>query len=133
MLAGMLSPLNDRGPIGWLCGLWCRNAGACEIHPSSTGFDLDLERLLKGLRDGLGSPVGHRLHGTHVVLSVPAERAALARRALAAFEEVAIVGAGRRMEIFKEVGRPDDVSRQFGLGTMNSTPSDIPGWRLNRP
>ena len=81
----------------------------------------DLERLLKGLRDELGGPVGHRLHGTHVVLSIPAESAALARRALTAFEEVAIVGAGRRMEIFKEVGRPDDVSRKFGLDTMSGT------------
>ena len=68
-----------------------------------------------------GWPIGHCLHDTHLVLSVPAERESLARRALAAFPEVTIVGSGRRMEIFKEVGRPADVSRRFGLGTMSGT------------
>jgi methylamine---glutamate N-methyltransferase subunit A len=61
------------------------------------------------------------LHGTHVVVAIPADRIALARRALATFADVSIVGAGRRMELFKEVGLPDDVSRQFGLGTMRGT------------
>ena len=32
-----------------------------------------------------------------------------------------IVGTGRRMEIFKEVGLPDDVSRRFGLHHMSGT------------
>jgi glutamate synthase domain-containing protein 1 len=121
MLAGMLSPLNDRGPDS--AGFAVYGAET----PGNVKFTLrlpptfDVDRLLSGLRDELGGPVAHRLHGTHVVLSVPAEHAALARKALADFEEVAIVGAGRRMEIFKEVGRPDDVSRQFGLSTMSGT------------
>jgi len=121
MLAGMLSPLNDRGPDS--AGFAVYGAET----PGNVKFTLrlpptfDVDRLLSGLRDELGGPVAHRLHGTHVVLSVPAEQAALARKALADFEEVAIVGAGRRMEIFKEVGRPDDVSRQFGLSMMSGT------------
>ena len=121
MLAGMLSPLNDRGPDS--AGFAVYGAET----PGNVKFTLrlpstfDVDRLLSGLRDELGGPVAHRLHGTHVVLSVPAEQAALARKALAEFEEVAIVGAGRRMEIFKEVGRPDHVSRQFGLSMMSGT------------
>jgi glutamate synthase domain-containing protein 1 len=31
------------------------------------------------------------------------------------------VGAGRRMEIFKEVGRPDHVAQRFGLSNMAGT------------
>ena len=121
MLAGMLSPLNDRGPDS--AGFAVYGAET----PGNVKFTLrlpptfDVDRLLSGLRDELGGPVAHRLHGTHVVLSVPAEHAELARKALADFEEVAIVGAGRRMEIFKEVGRPDHVSRQFGLSMMSGT------------
>ena len=121
MLAGMLSPLNDRGPDS--AGFAVYGAET----PGNVKFTLrlpptfDVDRLLSGLRDELGGPIAHRLHGTHVVLSVPAEQAALARKALAEFEEVAIVGAGRRMEIFKEVGRPDHVSRQFGLSMMSGT------------
>ena len=121
MLAGMLSPLNDRGPDS--AGFAVYGAET----PGNVKFTLrlpptfDVDRLLSGLRDELGGPVAHRLHGTHVVLSVPAEHAEPARKALADFEEVAIVGAGRRMEIFKEVGRPDHVSRQFGLSMMSGT------------
>jgi len=121
MLAGMLSPLSDRGPD---------SAGFAVYGAETPGYvkftlrlpsAFDIDRLLKVLYERLGAPVAQRLHGTHVVLSVPAERALLTRQALAAFEEVAIVGTGRRMEIFKEVGRPDDVSHQFGLGAMSGT------------
>jgi len=121
MLAGMLSPLNDRGPDSAGFAVYGAETPGHVKFTLRLPSTFDLEQLLKGLRDELGGPVGHRLHGTHVVLSIPAESAALARRALTAFEEVAIVGAGRRMEIFKEVGRPDDVSRQFGLDTMSGT------------
>jgi glutamate synthase domain-containing protein 1 len=121
MLAGMLSPLNDRGPDSAGFAVYGAETPGHVKFTLRLPSTFDLERLLKGLRDELGGPVGHRLHGTHVVLSIPAESAALARRALTAFEEVAIVGAGRRMEIFKEVGRPDDVSRKFGLDTMSGT------------
>jgi methylamine---glutamate N-methyltransferase subunit A len=121
MLAGMLSPLSDRGPDS--AGFAVYGAET----PGHVKFTLrlppafDIDRLLKGLRERLGAAVAHRLHGTHVVLSVPAEQASPMRQALAAFAEVAIVGTGRRMEIFKEVGRPDEVSHQFGLGAMSGT------------
>ena len=121
MLAGMLSPLNDRGPDS--AGFAVYGAE----KPGHVKFTLrlaptaDVDSLLKSLRDELGERIAHRLHGTHVVVAIPADRAALARRVLAAFADVAIVGAGRRMEIFKEVGRPDNVSEQFGLAAMRGT------------
>jgi glutamate synthase domain-containing protein 1 len=40
------------------------------------------------------------------------------RAKIAAMPDLALVGSGRRMEIFKEVGRPDRVAQRFGLGTM---------------
>ena len=44
-----------------------------------------------------------------------------ARAEIAAIPELTLVGGGRRMEIFKEIGRPDHVARQFGLDTMTGT------------
>ena len=32
--------------------------------------------------------------------------------------ELTVIGSGRRMTIFKEVGRPDKVAERFGLGGM---------------
>jgi glutamate synthase domain-containing protein 1 len=121
MLAGMLSPLTDRGPDS--AGFAVYGAET----PGHVKFTLrlpptfDVDKLLKRLQDEIGAPVSHRLHGTHVVVAIPADRTALAHRAVAAFADVSIVGAGRRMELFKEVGLPDDVSRQFGLRTMRGT------------
>jgi methylamine---glutamate N-methyltransferase subunit A len=104
LLATMLSPLSDRGP----------DSAGFAIYGSETSGDLkftlrgpaefDFDPVLKGLRAAVGEKVGHRDYDTHIVVSVPTDRAALARRALAAFPEVAIVGTGQRMEIFKEVG-----------------------------
>jgi hypothetical protein len=73
------------------------------------------------MRDAIGAKVGHRAYDTHLVMSLPADREALARHALAAFPEIDIVGTGRCMELFKEVGLPDDVSRRFGLEHMAGT------------
>jgi glutamate synthase domain-containing protein 1 len=121
MLAGMLSPLSDRGPDS--AGFAVYGAET----PGHVKFTLrlpptfDVDKLLKRLQDEFGGPVAHRLHGTHVVVAVPGDQTALARGVLSAFPEVSIVGAGRRMELFKEVGLPDDVSRQFGLGGMRGT------------
>jgi methylamine---glutamate N-methyltransferase subunit A len=121
MLAGMLSPLNDRGP----------DSAGFAVYGAETPDQLkltvrvpqpfDVDRLLRRVSDIAGARIGHRAHGTHIVLSVPAGRAPLARQALENVDGVAIVGSGRRMEIFKEVGRPDDVAREFDLAAMSGT------------
>lgn len=121
LLAAMLSPLNDRGP----------DSAGFAVYGDETPGDLkftlrapqpfDFDPVLKSLRDAVGEKVAHRDHDTHLVVSVPAGREALARRALQSFPDVTVVGAGRRMELFKEVGRPDSVARRFGLAQMAGT------------
>jgi methylamine---glutamate N-methyltransferase subunit A len=121
MLAAMLSPLNDRGPdsAGFaVYGAETPDHLKLTLHVAQP-FDVD--RLLQGVSDSVGAPVPHRAHGTHIVLPVPADRAARARQALESMEGVAVVGSGRRMEIFKDVGRPDDVARKFDLAAMTGT------------
>jgi len=59
---------------------------------------------------------------THMVVTVPLAREAAIRATLVEVApEVSVVGAGRRMEIFKEVGRPDLVASRFGLPDMTGT------------
>jgi methylamine---glutamate N-methyltransferase subunit A len=121
MLAAMLSPLNDRGPD---------SAGFAVYGAELPGHSkltvrvpplFDLDRLLKTVHDAAGTTVAHCTHGSHIVLSVPADRVRLVRQALEIVDDVAVIGSGRRMEIFKEVGRPDDVARQFGLHGMTGS------------
>ncbi|MFO1158787.1 MAG: glutamine amidotransferase [Reyranellaceae bacterium] len=121
LLAGMLAPLSDRGPDSTGFAVYGEGAtGTLKLTlRGPRAFDVD--GLLKGLGKAVGGPVVHRRHDTHLVVSIPVEREAAVRQALLGFPDVALVGAGRRMELFKEVGRPDDVSRRFGLARMSGT------------
>ncbi|MGA7433846.1 MAG: glutamine amidotransferase family protein [Xanthobacteraceae bacterium] len=121
LLAGMLSPLSDRGP----------DSAGFAVYGAETVGDLkftlraparfDFDPVLKSLRAAVGEKIGRRDYDTHIVVSLPTDREASARFALASFPDVAVVGTGQRMEIFKEVGLPDNVARRFGLPHMSGT------------
>jgi len=116
LLAGMLGTMCDRGPD---------SAGFAVYAPESpqtvkltlrgpAGFDL--HALGKRL------DVPYVIRDTHMVATAPAASEPALRDHLArTAPEVTVVGAGRRMEIFKEVGRPDRVAARFGLGAMAGT------------
>ena len=121
-LATMLTTLSDRGP-------------------DSAGFavygEARPERIKLTLRgnsqtdfDAIAAEVGRELDGdvsvsrrdTHAVLTVPAARAGQARVALGRIAPgLAVVGMGRRMELYKEVGLPAEVAKRFDLATMFGT------------
>ena len=117
LLAGMLSPLTERGPdsTGFAVFGGGRDGWSKLTLRAPAGFDF--HRLLKALGEG----IEHRRHDTHLVVSVPGDRLAAVHTALGAFPEVTVVGSGRRMELFKEVGLPDEVARRFGLAAMAGT------------
>ena len=116
LLAGMLGTMCDRGP-------------------DSAGFAVYTPELPQTVKLTLRGPAGFDLHAlgkrlnvqhvvrdTHMVVTAPAASEPALRDHLArTAPEVAVVGAGRRMEIFKEVGRPDRVAARFGLGAMAGT------------
>jgi len=121
LLAGMLAPLSDRGPDSTGFAVYGESTpGVLKLTlrgPSS----LDAEAVLQRLGEAVGAPVAHRRHDTHLVVMIPAESEATVRQAVRDFPGLAIVGSGRRMELFKEVGRPEDVARRFGLAEMAGT------------
>jgi len=118
-LAGMLASMGDRGPD---------SAGFAVYAPGRPGVTKLTLRPPAGTDAGgllarLGIPDSAIVpRGTHAVLSVPQAAEARARAALAAVApEVVVVGAGERMELYKEVGLPADVARGFALATMRGT------------
>jgi glutamate synthase domain-containing protein 1 len=122
MLAAMLGVMNDRGPDS--AGLAVYGAGV----PSHVKLTLrgsegaDFQALAASLATAAGGPVPLVVHDTHAVLTLPAGREAAVRGALAATApDIAIVGAGMRMELYKEIGLPSDVARRFGLAEMAGT------------
>lgn len=123
LMAGMLTTLGDRGPDS--TGFAVYGAG----NPGSVKLTLrgpqhfDFRPVLESLGEAVGEPaLAHRRHDSHLVVAVPAGREAAARRALRAFrQDITVVGTGRRMELFKEIGRPEQVTQRFGLAKMGGT------------
>ena len=112
-LAGMLATMRDRGPD---------SAGFAVYGAEEPGTKLTLRGPagtdFAALGTALGLPIEAR--DTHAVLHVPAghdPRADIARLAPA----ITVVGEGRRMELYKEVGLPADVATRFGLPAMSGT------------
>lgn len=112
----------------------------CDRGPDSAGFAVygaelpgrlkltlrapdhfDWKPFLRQLTEVAGTSLHETVRDTHTVVAVPHEREALVRDAISRTPEVDVVGSGRRMEIFKEVGRPDRVAERFGLAKMTGT------------
>ena len=122
LMAGMLGVLCDRGPDS--AGFAVFGPGAAGMvkltirGPGGTDFAIVARRLSEAL--GIAIPaIGRHTHG---VLTLPASREAEVRAALTRLApDIAVVGAGQRMELYKEVGRPDLVATRFGLERMRGT------------
>ena len=113
-LARMLATMRDRGPD---------SAGFAVFGEEEAGIKFTL-RAAPGtnfaqLGATLGLPIDIR--NTHAVLHVPEARRAGIAAELASTPGIAIVGEGQRMELYKEVGLPEDVAARFGLAGMRGT------------
>jgi methylamine---glutamate N-methyltransferase subunit A len=121
LLAGMLTALSDRGPDSAGFAIYGRGS------PDSikltlrlpNGFDNDT--LIPRLSASAGAPLSPVMHESHMVVRVLIDREPAVRAEIARHPGVSIVSTGRRMEIFKEVGRPEKVAARFALGSMAGT------------
>ncbi|WP_315832556.1 glutamine amidotransferase family protein [Bradyrhizobium prioriisuperbiae] len=123
MLSGMLAVLSDRGPDS--AGFAVYGKGTDHLvkltlrlppRPDAGGAVIVAARQFE-----LASPI---FHANHVIISIPADKV----QAVQAFilqspslSGVEIVGRGRRMEIYKDVGLPADVAKRFDLPQMSGT------------
>ncbi|SON56942.1 Glutamine-fructose-6-phosphate aminotransferase [isomerizing] [Hartmannibacter diazotrophicus] len=122
MLSGMLGVMSDRGPDS--AGFAVYGApltGTAKVTlrgPAGT----DWGALHEALSARQIAIAGWEIRDTHVVVSVGQDDVAAFREALKhAAPEVDVVGEGNRMELYKEVGRPETISSRFGLPGMAGT------------
>jgi methylamine---glutamate N-methyltransferase subunit A len=120
LLSAMLGTLRDRGPDSAGFAVYGADTpGTIKLTirgPRRCDFAAVVGRL-----EGGRSRLPHVVHDTHLVLTVPTAQEAAIRAEIAAMPELTVIGSGRRMEIFKEVGRPDKVAERFGLDSMAGT------------
>ena len=122
LLADMLAVMSDRGPD---------SAGFAVYGDGRDGFSKltlrsdsgkSLAELPEALSAATRAEVHSTLHDTHLVLTLAGSAEADARAWLAANRpDVSVVGAGKRIELYKEVGLPADVAERFELRKMSGT------------
>jgi glutamate synthase domain-containing protein 1 len=119
LTAKMLAVMTDRGPDSAGFAVYGRPSQAGLKFTLRGGDFASLSARLTA-RTGLGVTLDMR--DDHALLTVPAAAEAEIRAALALISpETLIVGAGSRMELYKGIGRPADVSARFGLPGMSGT------------
>ena len=119
MLADMLEVMTDRGPDSAGFAVYSDAArGQAKLTIRGAGA----EGVAGLLGEAIGVAVEATPHDTHTVLALPEAREQAARGWLAEHRpDLKIIGAGRRIELYKEVGLPADVARRFGLSGMSGS------------
>ncbi len=121
LMAPMLEAMTERGPDS--AGFAVYGAGRSDVvkltlrSASPDGF----AALAAALTPVLGAAPAVTLRSTHAVVEVPAALEAAARAAVEALPGLTVVGSGRSMELYKEVGLPADVATRFGLAGMSGS------------
>jgi methylamine---glutamate N-methyltransferase subunit A len=122
MLSQMLITMSARGPDS--AGVAIYGAGDDDAVKLTlcVADNIDPAALNSEIASALDGPIAVRVRSNHIVLTVPRvqEASALAwlRRRGA---DVRLVSTGSNMEIYKEVGLPEHVAREFGLADMHGT------------
>lgn len=121
-LAGMLASMSDRGPDS--AGFAVYGApipGTTKVTlrgPAGYAF----AALTEELETRLPPPIRLQPRATHAILTIPEDAEAAVRAQLAIIApELVVVGAGHRMELYKEVGPPAEVARRFHLEHMHGS------------
>ena len=119
--AAMLATMSERGPDSAGFAVYGAAAEGVKLTLRGASAD-DVAKAVTGLEDACHRRVEATARDTHSVIQVPQEREAEVRAWLKANHTgIDIVSAGRRIEMYKEVGLPATVAERFGLAAMRGT------------
>ncbi len=123
LTAEMLNTMCERGPDSAGFAVYgAPTTGKAKITVQSATPDADFPGLDASIGKAIGADAKLTVKSTHAVLTVPSGKLDAARAALrAGHPRVRIMGSGEAIEIYKEVGYPTEVSKQFGLASMTGT------------
>ncbi|MDA9391679.1 glutamine amidotransferase [Bradyrhizobium sp. CCBAU 45394] len=123
LLAEMTSTLCSRGPDSAGFALYTADSpGRTKLTVTSLAGRADFETLAVLLGRSIGAAVYFTNRHTHSVFSVPADLVGQCRSWLAEnAQDLRVLSEGANLEIYKEVGYPDDVARQFNIQSFSGT------------
>lgn len=122
LLSEMTSTLCGRGPDSAGFALYS-HPDTGKVKLSVRGEDgIDLNELGAELSKELGVDIGVIIRHTHAIFSVPKAYVSAAIDWIDNNpDKVILVGQGQRLEIYKEVGYPTDVAKEFGIAEISGT------------
>lgn len=122
LTAGMLATMCDRGPDSAGFAVY-GDAAPGRVKLTLRGpAGTDLAALGRRLGDAIPGGAAIEIRDTHAVAVVEAGQADAAVAWLGReAPEIDLVGRGRRMELYKEVGWPEKVAERFGLPAMRGS------------
>ncbi|WFU62724.1 class II glutamine amidotransferase [Bradyrhizobium brasilense] len=123
LLASMTSTLCSRGPDSAGFALYTAGEpGRAKLTLTSVEERSDFEALGEMLSRAVSAPVSVVGRYTHAVVTVPADLVNLCRNwLLENAQDIRILSEGGHLEIYKEVGYPDDIARSFGIASLGGT------------
>ena len=120
LTAGMLDAMTSRGPDSAGFAIYGSQDDGTKL--TLRGRDVAaLRAAIERLEAAQGETFAATYRDTHAVLIVPDDPEAVRAWLSDHAPEIDLVGAGQRMEIFKEVGLPAEVVARFDLAGMSGT------------
>ncbi|PIT01673.1 glutamine amidotransferase [Bradyrhizobium nitroreducens] len=123
LLSDMTSALCSRGPDSAGFALYTTSEpGRVKLTLTSVNGRRDFQTLGEILSRSLGAPILTTHRYTHSVFTVPEEEVAQCRAWIVEnAQDIRVLSEGSNLEIYKEVGYPDDVARKFDIRSISGT------------
>jgi glutamate synthase domain-containing protein 1 len=123
LLAGMLSQMSERGPDSTGFALYGDAApqGAFKTTLHAPDAEYDWAAIETELSTAFSLPCPARQYGSHAVFTLAANQRQLSAWIARHRPEIGTFGFGERIEVYKDVGLPDDVSQRFDLTHRSGT------------
>ena len=119
MLSGMLNNMESRGPDSAGCAIYKEENkknykySLCLNNTNVNDFEKKILRILKKAQLSQFSD--------HVILKTSENPKKMIKILSSNFPEVSIVGYGKSIEIFKQIGNPKDIVKKFNLESFSGT------------
>jgi methylamine---glutamate N-methyltransferase subunit A len=122
-IAAMLTQMGDRGPDSAGVAVYRDPAplGSSKLTLFSPDPLEDWDALAAELGKAFGGSPDASVRASHAVILVEAEAPESEAWMRQAHPEIRVMSAGQTIEIYKEVGRPEDFVRQFALGDFRGS------------
>ncbi|MBA2124758.1 glutamine amidotransferase [Hyphomicrobium methylovorum] len=123
LLADMTSTLCSRGPDSAGFAIYSEpHSGRTKLTIAGPTKSYDIAKASKKLVEAIDNTALVTIRHSHAVVTLKSDDVLRAEGWLAEhFPEVSVVSSGQRLEIYKEVGYPDHVAKEFGIAKMSGS------------